>query len=81
MCINTDGSFECGCSDGYTLGRHGRCIGMYGMAAKLSKSLLCLMYWYGKNNKDALQVSRCPFVLHAKVFVRLIGEVECLCPV
>ena len=77
MCINTDGSFECGCSEGYTMGRHGRCIGTYGMAAKLSKSLLrLLMYRSGKNNIEALQVSRCPLV-----FVRLIGHVECLCPV
>ena len=45
---------------------------------KLSKSLLVLLHnsGYGKNEKDALQVSTLPLVLHTKPLFRAIGLVE-----
>jgi len=46
-------------------------------ARKLSKSLLILLITrYGKNKENALQISKFQLVLHPKLQVMMLGQVE-----
>ena len=53
-------------------------IGQKKILKFLLSSLLIIVY--GKQKKNASQISNFPMVLHPKPLVRAIGPVECWCP-